>query len=590
MLSTATAEIKLWIVKRPKLVISAVGLAVALLLAGLAAFHHPPVLLTSWIAGPSFNRMLSQAVSDALKVNGQFGPMSLQPDWSVSAENFNSEGWPGQAIGALDTGRATGSFDFWGMLRGEWRVPLIQIASAEFTLVTPDDELKSRDPVLPPKPWYAFAMPSRFSCGWIDCPDMSINLPFGRGVVRGEAMHVGAKMVGQNFKYFGKSGRLLYPEYPAMAVDAFEVYVTRKMIDIGYLYLREPASPRSNLKLALQLGQHADKSIKASAQIDHLDIVPFLPANVAKVLTGRLSGELDYATDSSGEKATGGGTVSLAGGVLSNWKYLDSLAARSGNPDFQRLSISDASVSYALEDDIIRIDKLSLRVGSAMTASGRGSWNSRTSDATLSLAVSGIPLEAYLPPHISGSLGGAMSGNLEWAWNGTDIEKGAGGGTLQLQDAKLSGFSFQKFLDRFFKRQSYAKIVLSLAECRWRQDSTGLYLENINILAPAQAGLRGSLHVSDTGALSGTILAGLPESSLHWLPDATKTVFARNEDGLHWCVINLTGTEDKPRTDFTVQVLRQLEKHPVAMAELATRGISWWLGDLLKTRGAEKEG
>jgi hypothetical protein len=33
--------------------------------------------------------------------------------------------------------------------------------------------------------------------------------------------------------------------------------------------------------------------------------------------------------------------------------------------------------------------------------------------------------------------------------------------------------------------------------------------------------------------------------------------------------------------------MHQLEKHPLAMAELALRGLSWWLGDAL---GAANEG
>jgi hypothetical protein len=102
--------------------------------------------------------------------------------------------------------------------------------------------------------------------------------------------------------------------------------------------------------------------------------------------------------------------------------------------------------------------------------------------------------------------------------------------------------------------------------------------------------LRGSIHVAPDGKLSGTILAGLPESALKWLPEATTTVFPRSEDGLHWCSIEVSGTEHKPETDFTAQVLRQLEKHPIALAELAVRGISWWLGDILHTEPAEEEG
>ena len=569
------------------------GFAIAALLAGagvLAARHYLPSVLSAWVAGPDFNRMLSQAVSHALKVEGQFGPLKLQPDVSVMAENFTSKGWPGQAIGSLDATRARGWFDPWGVLRGEWRVPRIDIDRAEFRVVNPDNELKALDPVIPPKPWYAFLMPSQFVCGWIECPDMNIELPLGSQSVRGENQHIGAMMIGKNFKYFGKGGRVVYPDYPAMEIDALEVYVTREMIDIGYIYLREPQSPRSNLQLAMRLGQQADKSIKASAKIDHLDIVPFLPADVAKILSGKLSGTLEYATDTSGKNMTGGGMVSLEDGALQDWDYLERLAARSGDPAFKKLAINEAAITYALEGDAIRVSDLAVRAGDRINLTGRGSWHTQTSAATLALEVSGVPLGAYLPPNIAGSLRGAIGGTVEWSWQGTDIAKGTGGGTLSLQETKLSGFRFQAFLDRFFKNRDYAEIELSQAGCSWRQDHTGLHLGKINVIAPGQAGLRGAVHISPDGALSGTILAGLPESSLKWLPDATTTVFARSEDGLHWCSIKVWGTEKKPETDFTAQVLRQLEKHPIALAELAARGVSWWLGDILHTKAAEEEG
>lgn len=569
----------------PLAALVALGLIIAV---GVFAFRSPPAVLTSWVAGPDFNAMLSRAVSHALKVEGKFGPMALQSDWSVVAENFTSKGWPGQAIGSLDSGRSRGTFDLWGVLRGEWRVPLIEIEQADFRLVAPDDALKARDPVIPPKPWYAFLMPSRFTCGWIDCPDTSIELPVGATGVRGEGLHVGAKMIGQNFQYFGKGGQCLYPGYPPMAVDAVEVYVTREMIDIGKLALREPGAPRSNLQLAARLGQHADKSIMASAQIDELDIAPFLPPDVAKVLSGRLDGKIDYATDTSGKNITGGGTVSLVGGELKNWAYLDRLAARAREPEFARLPIAKASVSYMLDGDVILVEDLALRAGSTLAASGRGSWHIRTSYATLALDITGIPLGAYLPPEIAGSLRGDLGGSVEWSWRGTDIAGGAGGGTIRLGGAKLSGFRFQAFLDRFFKTRDYSELELAEVECRWRQDATGLYLENLRILAPGRAGLRGSLRIAPDGKLSGTILAGLPEPALRWLPDATKTVFARSEDGLHWVSIKVRGTEQKPETDFTAQVLCQLEKHPAAMAELVARGISWWLGDILHTPAARE--
>jgi hypothetical protein len=101
---------------------SGVAVAVLATAGGALLLRTPPDALVQWVAGPDFDRVLSQSVSHALKVDGKFGPMRLEDDWSVVAENFTSKGWPGQAIGALNTGRARGSFDVWGILRGEWHI------------------------------------------------------------------------------------------------------------------------------------------------------------------------------------------------------------------------------------------------------------------------------------------------------------------------------------------------------------------------------------------------------------------------------------------------------------------------------------
>lgn len=531
--------------------------------------------------------MLSQTVGHALKVDGQFGPLQLDPGLSVTTTGFTSTGWPGQAIGALNAGRATGRFDPWGVFRGRWQVDLIDIASAEFKLVAPDDALKAQDPVSPPKPWYAFLMPSQFFCRWIECPDMTIELPVGQTAVRGTGLHVGAMMIGKNFKYFGKNGVLRYPGYRDLAVDALEVYVTRELIDIGYLYLREPSSPRSNLRLQAKLGQHADKSIDASAGITSLNLAPYLPAEISAILSAKLDGTLSYQVDSSGRQTTGQGSLALQEATLQNWDYLDNLARRSGQSALRTFTAEQASLEYALADDTVQVTNLVVRGREAIDIRGRGSWNLATAAATANITASRIPLGAYLPPTLAGNLRGELAAEASWAWHGTDLARGRGGGTISINGAELSGFRFQQFIDRFLKNNNYAAVKLARASARWKQDNQGLHLDRIDILAPGQAGLRGAVRVSPDGALTGSVLAGVPATALAWLPEATTTVFARQEDGLHWCTIELSGTAEKPRSNFTAQIVRQLEKHPVAMAELALRGLSWWLGDIL---GTEREG
>jgi hypothetical protein len=511
--------------------------------------------------------------------------MELQPELSVATEGFTSKGWPGQAIGSLDATRARGWFDPWAVFRGEWRIPRIDIERADFRVVTPDNKLKAQDPVIPPKPWYAFLMPSQFSCGWIECPDMSIELPLGGQSVRGANLRVGAMMIGKNFKYFGRDGRLQYQGYPDMAIDALEVYVTREFIEIGNIYLREPQSAQSNLFVSARLGQQADKSIEAKATITALDLRPFLPVDIARVLSGKMSGALTYSTDTSGGNAKGGGSLRVDNALIANWDYLDNLAARAKNPGLRRLAFGRVSLDYALAEDVFTVSNLRVNGREQIDLTGGGTWNMATDTATVSLAASRIPLRAYLPAAIAEGLSGELSGRVNWSWRGSDLLAGRGGGTLQLTGAALQGFDFQKFLSRFLKDPRYNDLQVTRAKLDWQQTRTDLRIEKLDVATGELAGLRGSVRVDGKGNLSGTVYAGLPASSLRWLPDATKSVFAKEENGMHWCTIKIWGTEKKPETDFTEQVTKQLDKHPLAWAALALRGLSWFLGDALGTGG-----
>jgi hypothetical protein len=580
---------RILVTMKRKRILGAAFTVLAILAVGgyLAARHFLPPLLAAWVAGPDFNRLLSQAVGHALKVDGTFGTLTLGPDLSVTAEGFNSTGWPGQAIGGLDSGRATGWFDPWAVFRGRWEIDRIDIARADFRIVAPDNALKKDDPVVPPRPWYAFVMPSQFHCGWIECPDMTIELPVGQSIVRGAHLRMGAMMVGRNFKYFGRNGTLEFPGYPHLAVDALQVYVTREVIDIGYLYLREPGSTQSNLRLACRLGQQQDKSIAAEVEVTSLDLRPFLPDDIARVLAGRLYGTLRYATGPTGGDATGNGSLRVEGASLSDWDYLDRMAARSGNPALQRLSFRHVSLDYVLSGDTVTVSNLAVEGREQVDLRGGGTWDMATDTASVSLAASRIPLGAYLPATIAGGLQGELAGQVDWSWQGTQLTEGRGGGSLELSGAVLRDFSFQKFLSRFLKNRSYDDLALSRASLRWKQDEQGLRVEQIDVVAAGLAGLRGSVRVAPDGALSGTVLAGLPASSLGWLPDATTTVFARKEDGLFWATIAVSGTEKKPETDLTGQVMAQLDKHPVALADLALRGLSWWVGDALGTHSVD---
>lgn len=565
--------------RRKHWLIALAVLAVAAAACFVAARVFVPRALAAWVSGPEFNGLMSDAVSHALKVDGRFGPMSLGPDFSVATDGFRSEGWPGQAIGSLNASAATGRFDPWGVLRGQWKIDSINVGKVDLLLLEPDDALKARDPVPGPKPWYAFLLPSQFHCGLIECPDMAVELPLGATKVSAKNLQVGATMIGRNFKYTGKGGTLNYPGYPPMGVESFEVYVTREMIDIGHVLLKENSGAGS-MEVAGRFGQHSDHSISAKAEVKDIDLAPFLPGEVGSVFSGRLGGRVEYSVGTDGHGASGSGSVAISGGRFHDWAYLDRMAGRAGDPALRSLEFRQMSADYAMTNGVISVTNLVVAGVGAFDLQGAGSWDTERRIGEADLAVSRIPLGAYLPSSLRG-VRGELSGSARWRWDGVHLTRGHGGGALRVAGGSIDGFKFQDFLARFLKDDSYRDLAFSEASCRWEQDASGLRLRDIFVLAPGKVGLRGEVKADNAGRLSGSVYVGAPKASLAWLPDATTTLFARQEDGLYWCAVELSGTETEPKTDFTARVLRELEKHPAAAAELVARGLSWWLGDLL---------
>ena len=566
----------------PRLVVSM--LALLLIGGGLAllSFKLGPVLRAE-VAGESFRAMLSREVSKSIKVDGEFSSLSLGEGWKVETSGFKSTGWPGEAIGALDAQGVFGIFDPWGILHRVWQVDLISIDEGRFVLREPDNALKR--PVVPgKKPWYAAVMPSRFHCRWIECARTRVDFPFAGRVGGLRDVRLGATMIGQNLKYYGSGGSLEFPGFPALAMDALEVYVTREMVEVGYAYLRQTSAGDGRLELSGRLGQHEDKSIQARVVIHDFDSAPFLPASLAKSVRGRLTANATYAVDREGKNPSGTGTVRILGGVLDNLPALDVLAKRQRNPDLKRFAFDDVSLNYRLAGSSLDLSRFVISAPGKMEVTGNATWQLDGSQGSADLSFGRMPLSSWLPSKLIAKVHGTATGNVSWKWEARDLSGGHGRGRLSLENGRLKGFQFQDFLNRFFEDKQYLDLHVPVATLQWEHGSDGTHLRNIELLSPGVAGVRGSLVVDGEGRLSGEVLAGASAQLLTWLPDATKTVFGVERDGLHWAKVNLSGTLDDPVQDLGKQVLRQLEKHPFAMARLALKGVSWWLGDLLRPK------
>jgi hypothetical protein len=557
--------------------------ALAFLVLGLVAIGlwQAERVLPGLVGGDAFRAMLSKEVSKAIKVEGAFEPMRLEADWTVQTPGFTSTGWPGEAIGQLDAKGVRGHFAPKGMWERVWQVDLITIEEGQFTLRQPVDALK-RHPAKGTPPWYAVFLPTQFRCGWIDCARADVLFPFAGQECGLRNVRLGALMIERNFKYYVHSGALDFPLLQLMDIDALEVYVTREMVEIGYAYLRENQGP-GRMNLDGRIGQHSDKSISARVSFENLDFRKILPAQLQNRLTGRMSGTMAYASDHSGNNPLASGALRLNDAHLRDWANIPDFAKVPHASGLDAFDIEDFSFVFDLQNGLFTVKDFACVFRDELELSGDLFYDTRAGEVSFDATITRLPLQAWLPDSLTPKIHGDLKGHLNWRSVDKNLAKGTGGGFLNLVGGKIQHFHFQDFLSRFLKDKSYEILPLERARMDWKKTPGGLVLENIDLLSRDRAGVRGRLRVQNDGQLDGTVLAGLPERSLSWMPGATKSVFSHSADGLFWATVHLTGSIRDPQNDLTRQILAELKHHPLALAALAARGLSWWLGDLLGT-------
>lgn len=121
----------------------------------------------------------------------------------------------------------------------------------------------------------------------------------------------------------------------------------------------------------------------------------------------------------------------------------------------------------------------------------------------------------------------------------------------------LTGLAFLDRLKDDLKSALYTKPAFDLqAEGVVRRDAAGIRLEQLELRTRGYIALKGSITVGPAGELGGVLDIGIPEGSIHEAGAAYVRTFRRNEAGIAWATVKLSGTIDKPADDFATQLQR----------------------------------
>jgi hypothetical protein len=193
-----------------------------------------------------------------------------------------------------------------------------------------------------------------------------------------------------------------------------------------------------------------------------------------------------------------------------------------------------------------------------------------------------IPIAPWLPEDLRAGIKGAASGRARWIGSDQTLESSSGEGELRVRGGELRDLALLDFLASAAAKKSLESLTLSECSVTFRWKYPKFEITALDLTAREKVALRGSLTVTD-GSLSSQFDLGLAPAYLAWLPKARETVFTREEAGLLWTKVKLSGTLKNPVDDLTPRLAAALKKDPAAAAALFLRSVGEWFEQ--KTKG-----
>jgi hypothetical protein len=282
------------------------------------------------------------------------------------------------------------------------------------------------------------------------------------------------------------------------------------------------------------------------------------------------------------------GTVSLNldGARINDPELIRQVLARKGMRGPDEIYFKTAQLDFAYQDQTFTLTRAQLDLPGILTASVTGTLTTPANILDADVAWQGLTLRNWLPPTIANQISGAINGRAKFHVQQWKLRDGSYGGDVQLVDGELRYTSVQSLLARFVNDRRLLEIPLTRARFSWSWKDGVINVRGIDLRGGDEIGVRGNLTVTRDRNISGTLWVGTRASYLKSLAGLGDAVFSRNDAGLRWAKVEVSGTIKEPRENLSTQLMTQLHKHPTAVFSLGGKLISWYVGNLF---GAQKD-
>ncbi|MGK0187255.1 MAG: hypothetical protein ACI9R3_003041 [Verrucomicrobiales bacterium] len=364
---------------------------IGLVLALAGAYLGFRVALKHYLHSDSFLAQINHATSTALRVDGEFEPLSWQ-DAQASSTRFTGTGKPRSPVREILAQGIEADLNFRSIWDGMWEITELSIDQAHIDLTQKSPSL---DPKFSPSITHAPSttgsssflsslLPKRTQLELVKIESADITFPVPAqftegtdGQARAKRLRIHARPLGDRFsdgfQLSGFGGEIHLPDGQRLSLLDYEtrwkdgvLYISDAIATIATI-----ADVENSVGARVQCNGRLDTTGHATELKIHLSgiqVEDVVASDWKQRISGLIESDLTLAINREG--TTINGDLSITRGVLNALPILDNLADFTKHDTFRRLPLTNVTAEFTKEDETIRFHDIVIESSGTLRVTG----------------------------------------------------------------------------------------------------------------------------------------------------------------------------------------------------------------------------
>jgi hypothetical protein len=383
----------------------------ALAAGGVIVLFGAQAWLESYLKGEVFRKKTETAIGRAIHAECTLSELQRQGN-AITTESLLLTGQNGAFFKSAQLRDLRAEMDLGAVWRRVWKVETLRFQRLELNLDTPDaapETATAEVPAFPQPasaPWWAGFLPRQTEIGSIHTDRATLTRA---GATLRDARMDAKPLDGGGWEIVLETGELKSPGMPAM-----ELSQSRLVAHAGKdLTGKARLLVKSGGQMTLNGGWTNTSGADVHAQLENLDVQPFLPAWWKTRLRGGLQGQVRFVQPVTAKTGELSGDLKLTNATLEALPLLAQLDTFLHNSRFSQVPLKNASVRFSQTPERTELRDLDLDAGGIMRITGNVTVKSGTLQGNLMLGISSSLIQWL--PQISSKVFGESREGYVWA-------------------------------------------------------------------------------------------------------------------------------------------------------------------------------